>query len=252
MGKIAFSASKDPLLTEHSPREREEISALEAHLQNGAAGASSAVDGSPPGTSSPATEPAGVDDTAHELPAGAAAQSAPAPGRGAPKRRASRRRAAADDGPVAVAETAGMARRVQTSISLPPDAWVGLDELARASGYPARQLLVGVLAASLPTNVEDALQLTESLVVGLVPDSTHEPNEERNYRLPLPVRRRLDALAGDLGPRVTRSLLIHAILARHLPSSAADAHALMTRELVASMRIAAGSVAARDTAGTVT
>ena len=97
--------------------------------------------------------------------------------------------------------------------------------------------MVALLRNGLPEEATAALDLVERQLLVGVP-STGEPNEDRNYRLPLALRRELDRLAGELGSRVTRSMLIAGILGDAMPAGVQEALALIREQLVASIRAA--------------
>jgi len=156
--------------------------------------------------------------------------------RAAAKARAGTRRS--DPHPAAAPQPARSAtRRVQTSISLLPTGWDGLDALARDAGVSVRDLLAAVLATAMPDTPAAALAMIEQLLKSTGPDDGL--HEERSYRLPLDLRTRLDSTAKALGagPR-QRSLLARAILARATPDGADEARALVTEVRLSAMRAA--------------
>lgn len=246
MAKVTFSARKDPLL-------RPRRAAKEPSPARHPAPAEEQVDAV---TGFPAGPPAskasraarGRNDRAVEEPAGVIAVP---PRHDAPAR--SRRSAATDDEnvtPSALTEGTPRAerprhagRRVQTSISLPPETWDALDELGQEAGVSAGELLTSILTVGIPDTPQAALSVLEQLLVSVAPDEG--PQEERNYRLPLELRAKLDELAGALGarPRLPRSLLIRAILAIHSPTNGEHARELITTRRVDAMRAALGTSA---------
>lgn len=129
-----------------------------------------------------------------------------------------------------------VARRVQTSVSLPPEVWDTLDALGHGAGVSAGELLTTILTGAVPDSVQAAFAALERLLVSIGPDEGLQ--EERNYRLPLELRTKLDDLARALGPgpRLQRSLLIRAIVASHTPSSSEQARELITTRRIDAMR----------------
>lgn len=130
------------------------------------------------------------------------------------------------------------ARRVQTSMSLPPTTWDTLDDLGQAAGASTGELLVAILTAAIPDSPTIALEAIEQLL-GNAPDN--DLREERNYRLPLDLRGQLDALTRALGPSMQRSLLVRALLIAHTPQDAEDARRLITARRIEAMRACATS-----------
>ena len=107
-------------------------------------------------------------------------------------------------------------------MSLPPDVWDGLDELGRAAGVSAGELLTVVLQDAVPETPAGALTAVEQLLGTIAADEGLQ--EERNYRLPLTLRAELDALSEALGSGArVRSLLIRALLASNTPAAPDDA-----------------------------
>jgi predicted DNA-binding protein len=153
----------------------------------------------------------------------------PAPGGGAGAAEASPSRQRAE-------RSRGGARRVQTSVSLPPDLWDSLDELASGAGVSVGELLTTILTGALPETPEVAFAALEQLLVSIAPGEGLQ--EERNFRLPLELRTSLDELARALGPgpRLQRSLLIRAIVGSRTPSSSEHARELITTRRIAAMR----------------
>jgi predicted DNA-binding protein len=233
MAKVAFSARKDPLLRSRRgpadepspPRRAASAESLVTDQPEAGAG------GSPESTKAQAVEgPAGVV--------------AVAPAR--PWRRRSGAAPVNDDAKASgsttdvprPARSRDVARRVQTSISLPPDIWDVLDELGQQAGVSVGELLTAVLAAEIPDAPQAMLSALEQLLVSIPSDEG--PHEERNYRLPRELRTRLDELARALGagPRMQRSMLIRAILAVHLPPNGEQARELITMRRLDAMRAA--------------
>lgn len=222
--KVTFTARKDPLLRprqaaaasradEPRPDDRAPASRLDAATVAGARAIEGpsgvvAVDPVAPGP------PRGPGDAATPPPA--ERTSLPA----APARRPARR-----------AEG-----RVQTSISLPPDVWDTLDAQAQQASDTTGKLLIAILAAAIPDTPAAAFAVVEQLLLGSGPDDAL--HEERNYRLPVDLRTRLDELAAALGagPHRQRSLLIRAILSAHAPSDTAQARELLTQRRLAQLR----------------
>ena len=147
-------------------------------------------------------------------------------------------RAAFDHGPRAFAATApgrpgGRAallrngQRVQTSIALDAEQAGLLEELARAAHVTVNALAVASLHAGLPTRGDDALNaIVDERVrrVGLT-------RVERNLRIPLQLRTRMDELVAIARPRVphvNRADLVNAALVRGLPTDAQQAAELVT------------------------
>lgn len=233
MAKVAFSARKDPLLrSRRGP----------------------ADEPSPPRRAAPAESPitdqpeAGAGGTSQSMKAqaveGPAGVVAVGPAR--PRRRRSGTAPVNDDattsGPTTAAprtaRSRDVARRVQTSISLPPDIWDALDELGQQAGVSVGELLTAVLAAQIPDTPQAMLSTLEQLLVSIPSDEG--PHEECNYRLPRELRTKLDELARALGagPRMQRSMLIRAILAIHLPPNGEQARELITMRRLDAMRAA--------------
>ena len=127
---------------------------------------------------------------------------------------------------------------MQTSISLPPEAWDALDDLGQEAGVSGGELLTSILNAGIPDTPQAALGALEQLLVSIPSDEG--PHEERNYRLPLELRTKLDEFSKALGsgPRMQRSLLIRAILALHLPKSGEHARDLITTRRLDAVRAA--------------
>jgi hypothetical protein len=178
---------------------------------------------------------AAASPAAVEAPAGVIAIAPPAvaPSEGAERR--VRRRAPSPAAGPRPTHARRVARRVQTSIALHPDAWGTLDELAADAGVSVGALLVAILTVSVPESADAALSAVEELLRTAGPDEVL--HEERNYRLALDLRAQLDALAATLGSgRPQRSLLVRALVAAHTPTSAEQARELITTQRIDTMR----------------
>jgi hypothetical protein len=231
MGKVTFSARKDPLLPTR-PTTADNATADRANAPTARAKTPAAKP-----TRSRRAGPAQRNGHAVEEPAGVIAIDTPGP--------------PTQQSPVGAPEPAArsararhLGRRVQTSISLPPNVWDTLDELGEGVGVAGGELLSAILTAAAPSTPQDALTALEQLLVDIPPDDG--PHEERNYRLPLELRAQLDVLVKALGagPRAHRSLLIRALLATHTPPDIASARELITARRIDAMRaamLAAGS-----------
>jgi len=240
MAKVTFSARKDPLLRPRRPAEEPGQTRRAALAE-------------PPVPAQPETaaDPSGsINDRAVEGLAEVIAVSPERPtrqrsgARSTPSKRAKTSTGSTDATPRA-ARSRDVARRVQTSISLPPEIWDELDELGQQAGVSAGELLTAVLTARIPDTPQAALSALEQLLVSISPDE--DPHEERNYRLPRELRTRLDTLSKALGagPRMQRSMLIRAILAFHLPANGEQAHELITTRRLDAMRAALATSATR-------
>jgi len=232
MAKIAFTARKDPLLRDPSsvqPPPRARVDAAATDVPSGAARLpvpDSVVD---------------VSEAArmHEQPRGVVAVSA-TPGVGAvPTARRSDSEARGDGQPAGREFALRVPlrpsrRRVQTSMSLPPDLWAELERLADGAGSTPGELLNAVLRNGFPDSPEAALASVERVLDRMPLDEGLL--EERNYRLALEVREGLDRLSRMLtvGPRgrVHRSLLIRAILIDRTLATPIEA-----RELINGLRV---------------
>jgi hypothetical protein len=123
-------------------------------------------------------------------------------------------------------------------VQLPPSTWDRLAELADEAGglVTANRLLIALLERAAPTELaEAAADLDRFLAMPAGKTRLGEHWEERNVRLPLAMRTRLDDLkqklaAAGLGP-TSRSHMIAACVLLRGPESADDA-----RELIAEVR----------------
>jgi hypothetical protein len=131
---------------------------------------------------------------------------------------------------------------VQTSILLPPFVWDRLDRLAaEAAGLttPTR-LLIDVLAGG-PESVADAAEELERFLALPPQDSgLGEPWEERNLRLPVELRRRLDAhrrALAEAGVRhATRAHLVAATILARAPATGDEARVMMAERRAEAFR----------------
>ena len=240
MAKITFSARKDPLLPPRSAtiesRANEDPSAVGAGSDADAGGA--AATESPAHTAADASHGAREPQGATEEPVGVIAIPTAPSSRTTREPQPSDTASGARDAERAARAQRGRsgARRVQTSISLPPASWDALDEVASSAGVSVGELLTAILAAAIPETPAAALGAVEELLVSSAPDDG--PHEERNYRLPLELRTQLDALTKALGPRGQRSLLIRALIAAQGPQTGEQARALVTARRIETMRSA--------------
>jgi predicted DNA-binding protein len=266
--KIQFSARKDPLLrpsqrpqddgTPEPKAAGTDVAATTA--DQGESAADAAVGALPTGDVAAASWAAGArtapprartNGRAVEEPAGVAAVEPPrTPARRRPRAKPA---AAAEIRPPESAQSAphatrrgGGARRVQTSISMPPAVWDHLDELAQGAGGSAGELLAAILTSTVPDSAEDAFAMIEQLLKTGAPDQGL--HEERNFRLTLELREQLDTIAKTLagGPRPQRSLVVRAIVAAATPANADDARALLTTVRLNGMRAAMTAAAAHS------
>ena len=145
-----------------------------------------------------------------------------------------------DDAPT----TEARARRatIQTSVLLPPATWDRLLELAREAGGLAspNRLLIDILVTG-PQSVQDAADdLERFLQLPASETAVGEPWEERNLRLPVDLRRRLDdnrRILSEAGvPDATRARLIAATVHRRGPSTPEEARALMAERRAEAFR----------------
>jgi predicted DNA-binding protein len=269
--KIQFSARKDPLLRPaHRPQDNAaaqpraaaagtDVAATTSAREGGGesaadAGAVATPNGDVAASSAvrartTAPRAGSTNGRAVEEPAGVVAVEPPR----APARRRARAKPAADAATRSPesAESAphatrrrGAARRVQTSISMPPAGWDRLDELAQDAGASTGELLAAVLTSAVPDSAEDALAMIEQLLSTDAPDQGL--HEERNFRLTLKLREQLDTIAKTIagGPRPERSLVVRAIVAAAIPTNADDARALLITVRLNSMRAAMTAAAA--------
>lgn len=242
--KLTFSARKDPLLRPRKSTERQQ----DASTTPDAPGAAAATK-PPTSTPAPARKRTGSASRARprslaavEEPAGVIAVAT------ASSAEADRPTDAADDSrdtptPTARERSRHSARRVQTSMSFPPRTWDALDEVGETAGASAGELLIAILNDAIPETPADALAAVEQLLISSA-SADDGPHEERNYRLPLDLRTRLDELTRALGPQVQRSLLIRALLAAHAPQNADAARTLLTTQRIQAMRSAVSASAA--------
>jgi len=245
MAKVNFSARKDPLLrprraANQPGQPRPAQAGEEPAVTQTAAHASPAVPETRRASRNPTRR---AHDHAVEEPEGVIAISSEP----ATRRRPGRKRAVPTTEGAKTGESAAgterrersrhVARRVQTSVSLPPEVWDMLDELGQGAGVSAGEMLTAVLTAAIPDTPTAALAAVEQLLTSIAPDEG--PQEERNYRLPLDLRSKLDELSSALGagPRL-RSLLIRAILASNAPGSSDEARKLITTRRIDAMRTA--------------
>lgn len=121
----------------------------------------------------------------------------------------------------------GTGSRVQTSMALDPGHAQLLEELARAAHVTVNALAVAALQAGLPAhNAAARAAIVEERVrrVGV------PARVERNLRLPLQLRARVDELvaaARESMPRVNRADLVNAALGSGLPADAQRAAELV-------------------------
>lgn len=246
--KLTFSARKDPLLRPRKTTERQQDA-------SGTPDAPRATAATKPPASTPAPARKRTGSASRTRPRSLAAVEEPAgviavaPAGSAPAGGAA---GAADDSSEAPTATARSerrersrhsARRVQTSMSFPPGTWDALDEVGETAGASAGELLIAILNDAIPETPADALAAVEQLLISSA-SADDGPHEERNYRLPLDLRTRLDELTRALGPQVQRSLLIRALLAAHAPQNADAARTLLTTQRIQAMRSAVSASAA--------
>jgi hypothetical protein len=242
--KLTFSARKDPLLRPRKSTERQQDAAATPDARGAAAATKP-----PASTPAPARERTGSASRARprslaavEEPAGVIAVATASSTEADPPANA------ADNSrdtptPTARERSRHSARRVQTSMSFPPGTWDALDEVGETAGASAGELLIAILNDAIPETPADALAAVEQLLISSAP-ADDGPHEERNYRLPLDLRTRLDELTKALGPQVQRSLLIRALLAAHAPQNAEAARRLLTTQRIQAMRSAVSASAA--------
>jgi hypothetical protein len=123
---------------------------------------------------------------------------------------------------------------VQTSVLLPPSLWDHLARLTSESGGLAtpNRLLIDVLQARGPHDLQQAAEdLDQFLSLPIEQSRVGDPWEERNVRLPIELRKRLDELRRKLTAaglsQATRAHLIAASLLLRGPSTGEQARALM-------------------------
>lgn len=227
MAKVNFSARKDPLLRPRRaptvPPSAEDGARTPDTMQRPRNRRSRTTNAQPPGTAgieAPAgviAVPVGTTNSPKNPSDDGVATGQPAPPTGAPARLG--------------------ARRVQTTIRLAPEMWDNLDELARGAGVSTGELMSTVVTEALPDSPDAALLAVEQLLTDSAPDDGLL--EERNFRLSLALRQRLDALARALGSDRKRSLLIRALLHTHTPADSRAARELVTTRRIDEMRVAA-------------
>ncbi len=139
---------------------------------------------------------------------------------------------------------------VQTSVLLPPSLWDRLARLANESGGLAtpNRLLIDVLRARGARSLEQAAEdLDRFLSLPAEQSGVGEPWEERNVRLPIELRKRLDELRRKLTAaglsQATRAHLITASLLLRGPSTTEEARTLMAEVRAETFRRA---IAAED------
>lgn len=127
---------------------------------------------------------------------------------------------------------------VQTSVQLPPFLWDRLAGLAEDAGglLTANRLLIALLETKAPTELsEAAADLDRFLAMPAEETRVREHWEERNVRLPLAIRMRLDDFKQNLAAAglgaTNRSHMIAACVFLRGPETAEDA-----RELIADVR----------------
>lgn len=122
----------------------------------------------------------------------------------------------------------GSGARVQTSIALDADYARLLDELARAAHVPVNALATAVVQAGLPSDNDEARAAIVDERVRCV--DMGEARVQRNLRMPVQLRARIDELvaaARERMPRVNRADLVNAALGRGLPGDAQQAASLV-------------------------
>jgi hypothetical protein len=145
------------------------------------------------------------------------------------------------------------AASVQTSVLLPPSLWDHLKGLASDSGgvVTPNRLLVDVLASRGPHTLEEAAEdLDRFLSLPAERSSVGGPWEERNVRLPIELRQRLDELRGRLAAaglrHGTRAHLMAATLLLRGPSTGEEARAVMSEQRAEALRRALAVEARAD------
>lgn len=131
---------------------------------------------------------------------------------------------------------------VQTSLLLPVRLWDRLGALAREVGglaTPSR-LLIDILAGGPESVQEAADELEGFLALPVEETALGAPWEERNIRVPVELRRRLDEHRRtliDAGMRhATRAHLVAATVLLRGPTTAEDARALMAERRAQAFR----------------
>jgi hypothetical protein len=123
----------------------------------------------------------------------------------------------------------GCGPRIQTSIALDADYARLLEELARAAHATVNALAVAALQAGLPIHSDTARTAIVDERVRCV--DLGEARVERNLRIPVQLRVRIDELVAatrDRVPRVNRADLVNAALGRGLPPDPQHAATLVT------------------------
>lgn len=183
---------------------------------------SPAVDGTPDAPSSPVAE-------APEAPSPAGARDTPAPGTGPDALPAW----AAALEPAALVPTRLLGRPKQTALIMARELSTRADELVAATGprVTFAAVVTAVLHFHLPADGEAAARAIGGYRRRRL-DTLDHPWEERNARLPEPLRADLDAVVAGATGRVAsvhRSTLVNALLDAHLPATPEDASRLVTR-----------------------
>jgi hypothetical protein len=177
----------------------------------------------PPAAPVAAQEPADAPVAAEEPPAGPAPAADPD---------ALPAWAAALD-PAALAPTRLLGRPKQTALIMARELSTRADELVAATGprVTFAALVTAVLHFHLPAD-GDAAARTIGAYRRRRLDTLDHPWEERNARLPEPLRAELDEVVAGATGRVAsvhRSTLVNALLDAHLPATPEDASRLVTR-----------------------
>jgi hypothetical protein len=131
---------------------------------------------------------------------------------------------------------------VQTSVILPARTWDRLDRLAGEAGGLATptRLLIDILAGGPQTIAQAADELERFLALPPQDTGLGEPWEERNLRLPVEPRRRLDEhrqALREAGVRhATRAHLVAATILQRGPTTGEEARALMAERRTEAFR----------------
>jgi hypothetical protein len=132
---------------------------------------------------------------------------------------------------------------VQTSVLLPPSLWDQMARLASGLGGLAtpNRVLIDVLEARGPRDLEQAAEdLDRFLSLPVDQTGVGDPWEERNVRLPIELRKRLDELRRRLTAagltEATRAHLIAASLVLRGPRSGEEAHAIVAERRTEALR----------------